>query len=208
MLKKKILYYYKLFKLKKKWRNINLHNETIIKRLCNINNIKVGRNTYGELNIYDWGSENEGLKIGNFVSIAEGVKFILGGNHKYDILLTYPLKVKKFNDKIEAYSNGIIEIEDDVWIGTDAIIMSGVKVGRGAIIAAGSIVFKDVEPYSIVGGNPAKLIKYRFDQEVIRDIMKIDLNLINDKFIRENIDLLYTKVNQSTLTDIKMKIKD
>jgi chloramphenicol O-acetyltransferase type B len=65
--------------------------------------------------------------------------------------------------------NSKVIIEDDVWIGYGAIIMSGVKIRRGSIIAAGSVVTKDVEPYSIVGGNPAKLIKYRFSKEEIME---------------------------------------
>lgn len=192
----------KLYLLKVKWKQINKHNTTKINRLCNLDNIKVGKGTYGPLHIYDWGVENEGLIIGNYVSISENVKFLLGGNHRYDILSTYPFKVMICDQKMESYSNGKIVINDDVWIGINCTIMSGVTIGKGAIIAAGSVVTKDVDEYSIVGGNPAKLIKYRFNEEIIREIKKIDFNKIDDEFIKENINLIYSPIDKNIINRI------
>jgi acetyltransferase-like isoleucine patch superfamily enzyme len=86
------------------------------------------------------------------------VKFLLSGNHQYDIISTYPyelLVVKSRGRGVGiAVAKGNIVIGDDVWIGANAIICSGVTIGQGAIVAAGAVVVKDVEPYSIVGGNP------------------------------------------------------
>lgn len=191
-----------LYKQKKIWRELNAHNETTIRKITDINKIKVGNKSYGPLEVYTWGEKKEFLKIGDYVSIANDVKFILGGNHRYDILSTYPFKVKLGISKNEAYSNGKIDVEDDVWIGMSSIIMSGVKIGKGAVIAAGSVVTKNVPPYSIVGGNPAKIIKYRFDNEIIQVLLEIDYKKINLQRVSENIDVMYNKLDKKILSNI------
>lgn len=117
------------------------------------------------------------LKIGKFCSIACGAKFIFNAaNHKLDSLSTYPFPIffeewqlpVDVNSISQAWDNhGEIIIGNDVWIGYEAVIMSGVKIGDGAIIATRAVVTKDVEPYTIVGGIPAKEIRKRFDDETI-----------------------------------------
>jgi virginiamycin A acetyltransferase len=171
---KKIRNFFSLYLIKKKWRKNNIHNYTILGNKIDLNLIHVGEGTYGTINAFSWKSNDELLKIGNYCSIAQGVKFILGGEHKYDTLSTYPFKAKLYK-KIEAFSKGPIVIGDFVWIGTNALILSGLNIGVGSIIAAGAVVTKDVPAYSIVGGNPAKIIKYRFDNSVINTLNKIDL---------------------------------
>lgn len=203
---KKLKEFVGLISLKKKWRKNNIHNSTHLVKLCNISNISVGKDSYGYLEVYDWGSEKEELRVGNYVSIANGVKFILGGNHNYNSLLTYPIKVTKFNEKVEAYSNGPIIIEDDVWIGMDSIIMSGVKIGKGAVIAAGSVVTKNIPPYAIVGGNPSKVIKYRFEKNIIDRLLKLNFNSINNDFILSNKGLFIENVDESLLDKIENEI--
>ncbi|MDK0583434.1 CatB-related O-acetyltransferase [Clostridium perfringens] len=193
---------FKLYNQKKQWRKINKHNYTSVNRITDLKKIRVGMKSYGPLNVYTWGSENEELIIGNYVSIASDVKFILGGNHRYDIFSTYPFKVKLGLEEIEAYSNGKIKICDDVWIGMNTTIMSGVTIGQGAIIAAGSVVTKDVEPYSIVGGNPCKLIKYRFDTDLINKIKNINMEELDSENIIKNIDIFYKSLDDSVLSEI------
>lgn len=111
------------------------------------------------------------LIIGKFCQIATGVRFIMNGsNHAMDGVSTYPFKV--FGDawsdaSMNVVSKGDTVIGNDVWIGNSATIMQGVKVGDGAIIGTNSLVSKDVEPYTIVGGNPARVIRKRFDNETI-----------------------------------------
>lgn len=101
------------------------------------------------------------VKIGNWVAIAPEVLFITG-NHKIGVLGKYILE----NDKNgEAELDKDIIVEDDVWIGSRAIILKGVTIHKGAVIGAGAVVTKDVAPYAIVGGNPAKIIKYRFSED-------------------------------------------
>ena len=92
----------------------------------------------------------------------------------------------------EATTKGKIELEDDVWIGKDAVIMSGVILRRGTVVAAGSVVTKSTEPYTIVGGNPARLIRKRFDDKTIQQLLSVDFNKLTETFIRRNIDKLYS----------------
>ena len=191
-----------IIQLKMKWKKKNPHNYTTIKKTFDIEKVTVGKMSYGPLEVYEWGNANEELKIGNYVSIASGVKFILGGNHYYNTFSTYPFRVMCLNEEREAYSNGPIVIEDDVWIATDATILSGVNIGKGAVIAAGSVVVKDVPPYSIVGGNPAKVIKYRFEDKIIQRLMNIDISKINEKINKNNIEIFYEKLNEEVLDDI------
>ena len=114
----------------------------------------------------------------------------------------YPFKEKNFGLENEALSKGDIIIGDDVWMGTNALICSGVKIGQGAVIAAGSIVTKDVEPYSIVGGNPAKLIKYRFDEPIRKKLCSIDIIKLLDSFTKEDMELMFKDLDEKTLEEI------
>lgn len=113
------------------------------------------------------------IKIGNFCSIAKGVN-IQEYNHDHTRFTTYfvrkNLAKRPMNEDV--VSKGPIVIENDVWIGAYAQILSGVTVGTGAVIAAGSVVTKDIPPYAIVGGVPAKIIKYRFDEEKRNELLK------------------------------------
>ncbi len=107
--------------------------------------------------------------IGSYCSIASNV-IIQEYYHKTNLVTTYSILntiFNKHNINLERESKGDIIIEDDVWIGSNVVILSGVKIGRGSIVGAGSIVTKSVPPYSVVGGNPAKVLRVRFDQEKI-----------------------------------------
>jgi virginiamycin A acetyltransferase len=128
--------------------------------------------------LYHFDFIGDRLIIGRFCSIASEVKFIMnGGNHATDWLATYPFPI--FGNGWEAATpelwpmKGDTVIGNDVWIGYGALIMPGIRVGNGAIIATGSVVTKDVPAYGIVGGNPAGLIRSRFDQETVRRLEKI-----------------------------------
>lgn len=114
------------------------------------------------------------IKIGNFCSIARDVS-IQEYFHDYSRLTTYYIGRNVFGEDVkdEVVSKGPIIIGNDVWIGTGVQIMSGVTIGDGAVIAANSTVTHDVLPYSVIGGVPAKLIKYRFSQEIIDELLRI-----------------------------------
>ncbi|WP_306440414.1 CatB-related O-acetyltransferase [Paenibacillus sp. VTT E-133280] len=202
-----ILRYFKLFLFRKKWRSNNTHNSTIPKRLFDERRVNIGRFTYGALNIYSYGAENERLIIGDFVSISSDVKFILGGNHRMDTISTFPYKVKLMGEKNESYTKGQIIIEDDVWIGMDSLILSGVRIGQGAVIAAGSVVTADVPAYSIVGGNPARVIKYRFDENTINTLRSIDFKLIDSDFFYANKEQFYNKADEKSCARIYLELE-
>ena len=153
-------------KRRKEWRILNKNNSTVPVNIFDFNCVTVGNFSYGELTIINF-SDKEKLIIGNFCSIASGVVFVLNGDHALNRVSTFPFKAKAlFTNPKEAVSKGDIIISDDVWIGENAIILSGVHIGQGAVIAAGAVVTKDVPPYAIVGGVPAKVMKYRFSQDV------------------------------------------
>ena len=149
---------------------------------------------------------NDKLIVGKFCSIACGVKFIFnGGNHTMKSFSSYPFPVffEEWDFHVEDISSifdnkGDIVIGNDVWIGYEAVIMSGVTIGDGAIIGTRSVVTKDVPPYTIVGGMPAKIIRKRFDEDTIEKLLSIcwwdwDIEKISSKLPAiqlGNIDLL------------------
>lgn len=137
----------------------------------------VGEWSYGLPEIYRW-NEGATLKIGRFCSIGPQVMIMLVGNHGTNRVTTYPFDGlfdyfdgKKFSG--HALTNGDVVIGNDVWIGFHAFINSGVTIGNGAVVAAHSVVTKDVAPYSVVGGNPARHIKYRIPEPFISRVEKI-----------------------------------
>ncbi len=164
------------------------------KRLCFLKNIIknpniiVGDYTYYddfedvynfEKNVrYHFDFIGDKLLIGKFCQIASGVTFIMNGaNHLQDSVSTFPFAIfgEDWKDAMAGKSyptKGDTQIGSDVWIGFDATIMPGVKIGDGAIIGSKSVVTKDVEPYSVVGGNPAKLIRKRFSDEKIAELLE------------------------------------
>lgn len=206
------LHFFKIRKHRKRarqsyWRKKNLHNYTSLSNIFDADKIFVGNYTYGTINTLFSSVGNEKLYIGNFCSIANDVKFIVSSEHPYSGFSTYPFKVKFFGQDYEAQSKGDIIIKDDVWIGENAIILSGVTVGQGAVIAAGSVVTKDVPAYSIVGGNPAKVIKYRFEQEVIDELIKFDFSKLTKEDIINAHKVLYTKLNKNNVKQVLSTIR-
>jgi acetyltransferase-like isoleucine patch superfamily enzyme len=137
---------------------------------------EVGRGTYGKPIIRHWG-EPTTLKVGCFCSIASGVTIFLGGNHRTDWITTYPFSVfRKSAKHIKGHptSRGDVIIGHDVWIGASAVILSGVRIGNGAVIGASAVVTHDVPPYSIVAGNPAEVVRMRFKEKDISILQTIE----------------------------------
>lgn len=130
--------------------------------------------------LYHYPFIGDRLVIGKFCALARGVKFIMNGaNHKMSGLSTYPFAIfrngweKVMPQPGELPFKGDTVIGNDVWIGYDSLIMPGVKIGDGAIISSRSVVVADVAPYTVVGGNPAKLIRQRFAAETIAELEAI-----------------------------------
>ncbi|WP_010487430.1 CatB-related O-acetyltransferase [Pseudomonas sp. S9] len=125
-----------------------------------------GTGSYGMPEVKDF-REGTTLRIGAYCSIANGVLIVLGGDHRTNWISTYPFPAKlKEASHIKGYggSRGDVIIGNDVWLCTNSTILSGVTVGHGAVVAAESLVNRDVAPYSIVAGNPARVIGWRFDE--------------------------------------------
>lgn len=146
---------------------------------CNYpSNVFFGDFTYGYPKIYSWG-EGTKLKIGKFCSIAGDVKIYLGGNHRIDWITTYPFNrlpdyfPESRNIEGHPSSKGDVNIGNDVWLGDSCVILSGINIADGAVIGANSIVTKDIGPYEVYAGNPARFIKKRFSDDDISRLLEM-----------------------------------
>jgi acetyltransferase-like isoleucine patch superfamily enzyme len=179
--------FFKKFKKKKVYKNYFLKDN--LKKEINLKLAIVGKWSYGNPRILRWDYSSK-IKIGNFCSLGPDIDFYIGGNHRVDWISTSQLPASQFNDVFEkaktiknfSISKGDIEIGHDVWIGGRTTILSGVKIGTGAVIAAGSVVVNDVDPYTITGGNPNRIIKKRFKDSTIQKLLETEWwNLSDDK---------------------------
>jgi virginiamycin A acetyltransferase len=147
------------------------------------------------------------LIIGKFCMIASGVTFIMNGaNHLTDAISTYPFAIfgngwEGAMDGKSYPTKGDTVIGNDVWIGYHVTIMAGVRVGDGAVIAANSAVTKDVAPYSIVGGNPAKEIRKRFSEQQIKELLDLKWWDWDEEKITKNVQKLTGKTIKDLITD-------
>jgi acetyltransferase-like isoleucine patch superfamily enzyme len=160
-----------------------------------INNI--GKFSYGLDNIiiHDWGQGTK-INVGSFCSIGSEVECFLGGNHRIDWITTYPFGhinkeiFNSFDGVGHPSTKGDITICNDVWIGMGSKIMSGIVINDGAVVAANSVVTKNVEPYTVVGGNPAKVLRKRFDDEIIKYLLELQWWNWDVEKINKNIKIL------------------
>ena len=152
------------------------------------------RHTYGVENLIvrSWGEDAE-LYIGSFTSIADNVEVFLGGNHRTDWITTYPfghIGNWKWHGKGHPATKGDVVIGNDCWLGSGCTIMSGVTIGDGAIVSAKAVVTKDIPPYCIAAGNPARVVKQRFTDEQIARLLDCPWWQLTDEEIEELIPLL------------------
>ena len=168
--------YLKLTCFKKEWRSLNPHNGTTAVNLFPIEKVHVGDCSYGPLKVYSYDNPQEQLQIGSFCSIAPDVSFFLGGEHRTDTVSSFPIWTHYLGHEKAGVtlSKGPIVVQDDVWIGAGSMILSGVTLGKGCVIGAGSVVFRDVPPYAVYAGN--RVVKYRLDREAIDELVSFDLH--------------------------------
>jgi len=170
--------------------------------------VDVGEHTYGlQRECFVAYHPGDHIRIGKYCSVGDGVRFVFG-EHRTDRVTTFPLRAMCFNHPphADALSKGDILVGHDVWIGAGAIILSGVKIGNGAIIGAGAVVAKDVPPYSIVGGVPAKVIRMRLSGAQINALEKIQWWNWPLEKVKANLELFYGDADafiEHHLADIK-----
>ena len=171
-----------------------VENKLTIEKFSEKGLLEIGEHTYGEFEIDVYkGSEAE-IKIGRFCSISKDVRFITGGVHPLNWISSFPFRIKwgikgAYLDGMPS-TRGPIIIENDVWIGTGATILSGVTIGNGAVILAGALVTNNVAAYTIVGGVPAKNVRQRFSDEEIAALEKIKWWTWSEHKLKQNINLL------------------
>ncbi len=153
---------------------------------------EIGVGTYGMPIVHDW-SEGSTLKIGKYCSIANNVQILLGGQHRIDWVSCFPFPAylpEAAHIQDFGGTRGDVAIGSDVWLCTDCIILSGVTVGHGAVVACGAVVTRDVAPYSVVAGNPAKHIRWRFDEPIRRALLEAAWWDWPELEIRESVEML------------------
>ena len=153
---------------------------------------QIGVGSYGAPLVHDW-HEGATLRIGAYTSIADDVHVFLGGNHRTDWVSQYPFPafVEEANQiKGFGWTRGDVSIGNDVWLASGCTILSGVTIGDGAVVAARAVVSRDVAPYSIVAGNPARHIRFRFDAETRAALLESAWWLWPENEVRQIVHLL------------------
>ena len=202
-----------------KGKNISIDDKTVfeggnvIHSNCVFSKSKVGFASY-----FSPGCRVFGMEIGKFCSIGRNLDVVFSQHPLYNCISTHPVFFSIINypfsyvsrDKhffYRFYEKGVtVKIGNDVWVGDNVTIMGGVSIGDGAVLAANSVITKDVPPYAIVGGNPAKLIKYRFESELIEVLMRLQWWNKPESWIKQNAELFYND-NYTELKNIIMKFE-
>jgi len=156
--------------------------------------INYGRKTYGKIELLQVSKQSNDVEVGNFCSIAQDVYAIVSG-HNPNWVSTYPFSYKGFEKAKDITGHPRhykLIIGNDVWIGRHSMFVGNVNVGDGAIIGGGTVVRGNIEPYSIVIGNPSQFVKKRFSDEQIEKLLKIKWWNWSDKKINNNVHLLYS----------------
>lgn len=154
----------------------------------------MGEYSYGYPEIIDSGGVRGQVIIGRYCSIADDVKILAGGNHHPAWVSMYPIRIAfdlpgKYLDG-QPYTKGDVKIGSDVWVGQNALILSGVTIGHGAVVAAGAVCTCNVPDYAIVGGNPARIIRMRFSEQQIHSLLRIGWWNWDRKRVIENVEML------------------
>lgn len=161
--------------------------------------ISIGEYTYGVSNqTVFMVRPNDCVTIGKYCSFGPGVRIFPSGEHNFRLPSTFPFYARMMNKGVhrDTYSKGEVIIGNDVWVGANVLILSGVRVGDGAVLAAGSVIVKDVEPYAIVSGVPATTLQYRFKPETIEAMLQIKWWDWGEAVIMERVEDLYLDTSE------------
>jgi acetyltransferase-like isoleucine patch superfamily enzyme len=160
--------------------------------------VKVGEGTYGitERTVLLF-RDDDRVTIGKYCSVASGVTVLASGEHNYRAVANYPFEaIFSGNIDRDTFSKGQVVIGNDVWIGANATILSGVVIGDGAVVAAGAVVVNNVPPYAIVAGVPARVIKIRFSDEICEQLLAIRWWDWDNHQLRQNMNYFYLPVEE------------
>jgi chloramphenicol O-acetyltransferase type B len=154
----------------------------------------VGAHTYGDFTVSVGRGERARVCIGAYCSIATGARFVVGGNHRPDWISTYPFRVMwgmsgAWTDGHPRPERDIV-VGNDVWIGLDALILPGARIGDGAVVGARAVVTGEVRPYAIVGGVPAREVRRRFSDEEVDALLRLRWWEWSEDRVRKHVDLL------------------
>jgi len=196
-----------LRRLFNRWRNPLNETRVHLQKLVTRYGFEIGEFSYGHPKVR-FPESGAKLKIGRFCSIADRVEILLGGDHRTDWATTFPFSA--FRERWQTASplndyhrsGGDVTIGHDVWIGSQVMIMSGVTIGNGAVIGARAVVVKDVAPYEVVGGVPAKVIRSRFDPETIKALIETAWWDLPDEEISRIVPLLQSNDIHALLREI------
>jgi acetyltransferase-like isoleucine patch superfamily enzyme len=154
----------------------------------------VGAHTYGPFTVHAGPGDRARLSIGAYTSIAAGVEFALGGNHRADWVSTYPFRVAfglaGAHDDGHPRPERDIFVGSDVWLGYSALVLPGARIGDGAVVGARTVVAKDVRPYAIVVGSPAREVRRRFDDDQVEALLRIRWWDWSDDVVRDRVGQL------------------
>jgi hypothetical protein len=168
--------------------------ESVLRRLKKQGRVVYGPGSYGIPRIYHFNYDDARLIVGNYSSV--GGTYMLGGQHPVDQVTTYPLRINLQMEGAGLDGNptprGDTVVGSDVWTGYGSWMLSGVKIGDGAIVAGGALVTKDVPAYAVVGGNPARIIKYRHTEEQREALLQIRWWDWSEEEIREAVPMMTT----------------
>lgn len=162
--------------------------------------VEVGRHSYGKPKVRTWVSADGRIRhggrllIGAFTSIGDGVQILTGGEHVIGCTTTSPLRtllnLPGVDRDGQPSTKGDVVIGNDVWIGSEAMILSGVHIGDGAVIGARALVSRNVPPYAVAAGNPARVVRFRFEPHVIQDLLALSWWTWPDELVAQRADLL------------------
>lgn len=192
----------KLCKFRAKWRAANQNNATVPDNVFPFELVKVGKATYGSLRVL-YGNIGSEVRIGSYCSIGPNVTFIINDDHPLDRISTFPFRAMLLGERAyEGIDRGPILIGDDVWLGANATVLSGVTIGQGAVVAAGAVVTRDLPPYAICGGVPAKVLRYRLPKELIQKTLKFNWEGIDEQFVRAHLSPLYSTLSADSFAEM------